>query len=174
MKVEDNNPNIEEVNWKYFPNFYQLSQYLAQSDLIQLSLTCKYLRLKLKSKFVSKLELMRGGVVIPGKPNKSSKKKQLVSLFDILEEDYLNRYSVVKHCVIREFFNTRFARDFFNLFTNITKLELHLGYKENYYYRHTNDYTIRSNLVLIEALYPLRKLESLKICSEFIDDYESS
>ncbi|KXN66563.1 hypothetical protein CONCODRAFT_11546 [Conidiobolus coronatus NRRL 28638] len=174
MNVENNNPNIGVVNWRYLPNIYQLSQYLPQSDLIQLSLTCSQFRNKLNSTIFRKLVLMRGSVVIPDKPNISSKRRQLISLFEMLEEDYIEKYNIVKHCVIWDSFNSRFAKDFFNLLNNITKLELCLSYNGDYYYRHSNSDINGSNLVLIEALYPLRKLESLKISSELIDDYESS
>jgi hypothetical protein len=175
MNSEVNN-NIKEVNWKYFPNTYQLSLYLARNDLIQLSLTCKCLRLKLKSKFTSKLVLMKEGIIIPSKPNKSSKSKQLISLSEILEEDYLDRYNIVNHCVIWGSFNKGFAKNFFNLFTNITRLELYSGYIENYYNYFYTDENFGSNTVLIEALYPLKRLESLIMASELINNlrYSSS
>ncbi|KXN64732.1 hypothetical protein CONCODRAFT_14029, partial [Conidiobolus coronatus NRRL 28638] len=139
MNVENNNPYTGLVDWRYFPIIYQLSQYLPQSDLIQLSLTCPQFRNKLNSTIFRKLELNRGCELIPGKHNLLSRSRQLISLFDILEKDYLEKYSVVKHCVIWDFFNTRFARDFFNLFNNITKLELCLNYNGDYYYRHSNN-----------------------------------
>ncbi|KXN66568.1 hypothetical protein CONCODRAFT_11553, partial [Conidiobolus coronatus NRRL 28638] len=55
----DNINKFEEFKWKYFLNIFQLSLYLNNNDIIQLSTTCKHLRLKLKSKFISKLKLMR-------------------------------------------------------------------------------------------------------------------
>ncbi|KXN66564.1 hypothetical protein CONCODRAFT_11547 [Conidiobolus coronatus NRRL 28638] len=166
---EENNNNIEKVIWRYLPNIYQLSQYLPQSDLIQLSLACSQFRDKLNSVIFKKLELMRGGIVIPGKPNKSSKKKQLISLLDMLEEGYLDRYNIVNHCIFGEFFNSRFARNFFNLFNNITQLELYSGNDYNCYIHLSITEDIGSNTALIEALYPLKNLESLTMSSELIN-----
>jgi hypothetical protein len=170
----NNNTKIEEADWKYLPNIYQLSLYLARNDIIQLSSTCKYLRLKLKSNFISKLELMRGGMIIPSKPNKSSKKRQLNILFDVLEQDYLNGYNIVNHCIIWEFFNSRFAKNFFNLFTNITRLELYSGYNKNDSDYLSMDKKVGSNTVLIEVLYPLKSLESLIVGSELINNLKYS
>jgi hypothetical protein len=172
MKLEDNNSNIEEVNWKYIPNIYQILEYLPHSGLIQLSSTCKHLRLKLKSKCISRLDLMRGGKIVPGKPNKPSKKKQLISLFDILEEDYLDRYNNVNHCVFWEFFNSEFARNFFSLFSNITRLELYSSYYGDYYDNFLANDVIASNGVLFKAIYPLKNLEILKIRSSLINTHE--
>jgi hypothetical protein len=175
MNNEDNNSSgIEEADWRYLLNINQLSLYLDRNDLIQLSLTCKQLRLKLKSKFISKLELMRGGIIIPSRPNGPSKKKQLNILFDIVEEDYLDRYNIVNHCIIWNFFNSRFARSIFNLFTNITRLELYSGYAENDYNYFSMDEKVGSNTVLIEALYPLKNLESLIMDSELINNLKYS
>jgi hypothetical protein len=173
MNSEVNN-NIKEVNWKYFPNIYQLSLYLARNDLIQLGSTCKCLRLKLKSKFTSKLVLMKGGQIIPSKPNGPSKSKQLIPLSEILEEDYLDRYNIVNHCVIWESFNKGFARSLFNLFTNITQLELYSSYNKNNSDYISIDRKVGSNTVLIEALYPLKRLESLIMGSQLINSLRYS
>jgi hypothetical protein len=160
MKVEDNSSNIEEVNWKYIPNIYQISQYLPRSDLIQLSSTCKHLTLKLKSKFISKLELIRGGQIIPGKPNISSRRKQLDILFNILEEDYLGKHNFVKHCILWEPCNNSFVTNIFSTFTLVNRLELYSS----------SDGISRSDLVQI--LEPLKKLEVLVFDCKFIDSHE--
>jgi hypothetical protein len=112
---------------------------------------------------------MRGGEIISGKSNKPSKKKQLISLFDILENGYLDRYNIVNHCIVWEFFNSRFARSFFNLFTNITQLELYSCNTKDYDNHSSINETVGSNKVLIEALYPLKNLEFLKIGSQLIN-----
>ncbi|KXN70044.1 hypothetical protein CONCODRAFT_70972 [Conidiobolus coronatus NRRL 28638] len=120
-----NNSNIREIGWQYVPDIYPLSRYLCRNDLIQLSSTCKLLRQKFKSKLLSKMELMGEGEIIPGKSNEQSKKKHLPILLKMLQKDYLDRYNIVNHCVFWEFFNSGFAKNFFSLFANITRLELY-------------------------------------------------
>ncbi|KXN67870.1 hypothetical protein CONCODRAFT_19340 [Conidiobolus coronatus NRRL 28638] len=168
-KKIDDSRNIEEVNWKNFPDTYHISLYLTHNDLIQLSLTCKYLRLKFKSKILSKLALLSGGEIIPGKPNESDREKQFAILAGMLEEKCLDRYDTINHCIIWGFINRSFAKKFFNLFANITRLELY----SNYYERYFVDSTIGSNTILTEILYPLKNLESLILSSELINSSES-
>jgi hypothetical protein len=169
-----NNQNIEEVNWQYFPDTHQLSLYLAHNDLIQLSLTCKRFRVKLKSKLLSKLVLLKVGEIIPGEPNYPSKKKQFTALFDILQEEYLDRYDAVNHCVIWDFINRSFAKKLSNLYTNITRLELYSTYSDHDCNRYFIHPAIGSNTILTEILYPLKYLESLKMSGELINCFESS
>jgi hypothetical protein len=161
MKVENNNLEIKELNWKYFPNVFQLSQYLLQSDLIQLSLTCSQFRNKLKSVIFRKLELLKGGKVIPGRPNTSSKKKQLDVLFNILEEDYLGSYHFIKHCILWEPCNSAFSTKLFSTFAHVNKLELYTS----------SDSISRSTLVRI--LDPLKNLEVLVFDYRLIDSFDA-
>ncbi|KXN70045.1 hypothetical protein CONCODRAFT_7438 [Conidiobolus coronatus NRRL 28638] len=169
----NNNVDIEEANWLYLLDTCQITLYFTRNDLIQVSSTCKQLRLKLKSRFHSKLELMRGSEVVPGKSNEQGKKKQLPILLKMLQKDYLDRYNIVNHCVIWEFFNSRFSRGFFSLFVNITRLELYSSYINDYFFDCSVDDIIGSNTVLVEALYPLKSLEFLTIYSELICSLKS-
>jgi hypothetical protein len=165
-----NNNNIEEADWKYFPNIYQLSQYLLQSDLIQLSLTCSQFRNKLNSAIFRKLELIKDGELIPGKPNKPSKKKQLGILIEILEEDYLDKYHLVKHCILWRPCNNAFNIKIFSMFACVNKLELYSDI--------TNFRNVASNTgtgsSLTNILKPLNKLEFLIIDCKLIDFSETN
>jgi hypothetical protein len=165
--IASNNNN--KADWQYFPNTYRLSLYLPHSDILQLGLTCKYFRLKLESKIFSKLELLHGNEFIPGRPNKLGKKKQLVILADVLEDEYQDRYRIVSHCIFWKSINSKFARDFFNLFTNITQLELHSEYKNARRYSYYIEKPVVGNIMLIEALYPLKNLKFLTMSSNLID-----
>jgi hypothetical protein len=119
------------------------------------------------------MELIRGGEIISGKPNEQSKKKQLAILLKMLEKDYLDNYDIVNHCIIWEFFNSTFARNFFSLFINITRLELYTSYNNDHFSTFPMCGTIGSNYILIEALYPLKNLEFLKIDSELICSWKN-
>jgi hypothetical protein len=160
MEAKNSNPGIKEVNWKYFPDIYQLSQYLLHPDLIQLSLTCSQFRNDLNSSIYRKLELLKGDEVIPGRPNISNKEKQFDTLFNVLEEDYLGKYHFVKHCILWEPCSSAFSTKLFSTFTHINKLELYSS----------GDSISRSTLVHI--LEPLKSLEVLVFDCRFIDSFD--
>ncbi|KXN66571.1 hypothetical protein CONCODRAFT_11556, partial [Conidiobolus coronatus NRRL 28638] len=140
-----------------------------QSDLIQLSLTCSQFRNKLNSTIFRKIELLKDGEIIPGKPNKSSKKKQLDILIDILEEDYLDKYHFVKHCISWEFCNNSFNTQFFNMFKYITKLELYSGSTNITNFASDTGNSSR----LINILKYLKNLEILRLGCKLINFTET-
>jgi hypothetical protein len=165
----DNKINTEEVNWKHLPNILQISQYLPRNDLIQLSLACSQVRNKLNSVLFKKLELIKNRKIIPGKPNTPITRKILDVLVDMLEDSYLNKYRYVKHCILREPCDAIFTGKLFNLFTNITNLEIYfiergmgvLGSKPV-----GSDY-------LIQVLKPLKNLEVLTLHYMLIKSLEA-
>ncbi|KXN66565.1 hypothetical protein CONCODRAFT_11550 [Conidiobolus coronatus NRRL 28638] len=164
MSTENNNFNIKEANWKYFPNIYQLSQYLLQSDLIQLSLACSQLRSKLNSIIFRKLKLFSDEEMFLGKAN-STNKEHLDILVDILREDYYEKYHFVKHCILMKPCDNTFNIKFFKIFSYITKLELYLDIIGV-----TNAVpNIGDGFSLVNILKPLKKLEILKLNCELIN-----
>jgi hypothetical protein len=165
----DNKINTEEVNWKYLPNILQISQYLPQQDLIHLSLTCLQVRNKLYPAIFRKLELINGGKIIPYKPNIPSMRKQLEILTDILEDDYLDKYHFVKHCILWKPCNNPFVIRLFNIFIHITNLEINFAY--NYMDRH-GCFPV-SGTYLTKALKPLKKLEVLTLDCRIIKFLEA-
>jgi hypothetical protein len=152
MKLETENFNIKEVNWRFFPNIHQLSQYLLQSDLIQLSLTCSIFRNKLNSIIFRKLDLFEHGKAT----NSKYKYENNIFMYG-LNKIYSDKYHFVKHCVLQGDCSSYFVGKLVSTFSYITKLELY-SIKDDYRYYISN--TI-NRLELTPILNHFNKLEVL-------------
>ncbi|KXN65330.1 hypothetical protein CONCODRAFT_20778, partial [Conidiobolus coronatus NRRL 28638] len=162
--IEINNFDVKKVNWKY-SDIYQLSQYLSQSDLIQLSLTCSQFRNKLNSTIFRKLDLIKYGEVT------NSKYESKINFFmRTLKKIYPSRYRFVKHCLLLVPCSSSFAVKFYNTFSYVTKLELYSSIDNSrYVIFDTNNI---SNL--ISTLKPFNKLEILILDCKLISLSEDS
>jgi hypothetical protein len=110
-------------SWVYLPDTYTLSQYFKQSDLIELSKTCRKYRIQLKPQTLKVLTISSKSLKNINITH-SGQSHIYRDILNSLKLSYIGSYHLVKEAIIETKFSNKFSYNFFALFPEISNVKI--------------------------------------------------